>query len=119
MSNFSTLVGHVSKLFEFAGLNRLKTLIFVSKSGCSLKKKKSLQLELISEIPILVPKSGCSLKKKKLCNWNRSTKFLFSSQNHSVLQKKKVAAACNRQDLCKIVPRAACGSRARSWTTMI
>ena len=23
--------------------------------------------------------------------------------------KKKVAAACNRQDLCKIVPQAACG----------
>ena len=64
-SNFSTLVGHFSKLFEFARLNRLKTLIFVSKSGCSLKKKKGLQLESISEIPILLPKSGCSLKKKK------------------------------------------------------
>ena len=39
-SNFCTLVGHFSKLFEFAGLNRLKTPIFVPKSGCSLKKKK-------------------------------------------------------------------------------
>ena len=28
-------------------------------------------------------------------------------------KKKKVAAACNRQDLCKIVPQA------RSWTTLI
>ena len=39
-SNFCTLVGHFSKLFEFAGLSRLKTPIFVPKSGCSLKKKK-------------------------------------------------------------------------------
>ena len=33
--------GHFSKLFEFAGRNRLKTPIFVPKSGCSLKKKRS------------------------------------------------------------------------------
>ena len=53
-SNFSTLVGHIfEKLFEFARLNRIKTLIFVSKSGCSLKKKK-------------------------VFTWNRSAKFLFS-----------------------------------------
>ena len=39
-SNFSTLVGHFSKLFEFAGLSRLKIPIFVPKLGCSLKKKK-------------------------------------------------------------------------------
>ena len=51
-SNFCTLVGHFSKLFEFAGLSRLK-------------------------IPIFVPKSGCSLKKKKVFTWNRSPKFLF------------------------------------------
>ena len=63
-SNFCTLVGHFSKLFEFAGLSQLKTLIFVPKSGCSLKKK-GLQLKSISKIPILVPKSGCSPKKKK------------------------------------------------------
>ena len=56
-SNFCTLVVHFSKLIEFAGLNRLKALIFVSKSGCSLKKK-GLQLKSISEIPIFVPKSG-------------------------------------------------------------
>ena len=57
-SNFCTLVGHFSKLFKFAGLNQLKTLIFVPNSGCSQKKKKkSLQLESISEIPIFVPKS--------------------------------------------------------------
>ena len=81
-SNFCTLVGRFSELFEFAGLaglaglNRLKTSIFVPKSGYSLKKKK------------------------KVFTWNRSPKFLFLSQNHS-------AAACNRQGLCKIVPRAA------------
>ena len=40
-SNFSTLVGHIfEKLYEFARLNRIKTLIFVSKSGCSPKKKE-------------------------------------------------------------------------------
>ena len=59
-SNFSTLVGHIfEKLFEFARLNRIKTLIFVSKSGCSLKKK--------------------------VFTWNRSAKFLFSFQNQGVL----------------------------------
>ena len=40
-TGFSTLVGHFSKLFEFAGLSRLKIPIFVPKSGCSLKKKRS------------------------------------------------------------------------------
>ena len=88
-SNFCTLVGHFSKLFEFAGLNRLKSFIFVPNSECSLKKKKGLQLESISKIPIFVPKSGCSLKKrKKVFNWNRSPKFLFLSQNYSVLKQK-------------------------------
>ena len=65
-SNFCTLVGHFSKLFEFAGLSRLKIPIFVPKSECSLKKKKKkkgLHLESVSKIPIL-------------------------AQNHSVLQKK-------------------------------
>ena len=77
-SNFCTLVGHFSKLFEFAGLSRLKIPIFVPKSGCSLKKKKKgLHLESVSKIPIL-------------------------AQNHSVLQKKITAAASDRQDLCKI-----------------
>ena len=97
-SNFCTLVGHFSKLFEFVGLNWLKTLILVPNSGCSpkkkkkkkssiginlrnsyflpkirvfsnqgvlQKKKKGLQLELISKIPIFIPKSGCSLRKNK------------------------------------------------------
>ena len=56
-SNFCTLVGHFSKLFEFAGLSRLKIPIFVPKSGCSLKKK-GLHLESVCKIPIFVPKSG-------------------------------------------------------------
>ena len=105
---------YFSKLFEFAGLSRLKTPIFVPKSEFS-KKKKGLHLESVCKIPIFVPKSGCFSKKKKrsstgiglqnsyfrpkirvfskkkkVFNWNRSTKFLFSSQNHSVLQKKKL-----------------------------
>ena len=73
-SNFCTLVGHFSKLFEFAGLSWLKTPIFVPKSGCSLKKKK---------------KTGIGLQLKSIY------KVPFSSQNHSVLQKK-VAAACTK-----------------------
>ena len=64
-SNFCTLVGHFSKLFEFAGLSRLKIPIFVPKSGCSLKKKK------------------------KVFTWNRSAKFLFSFQNQVFSKKKK------------------------------
>ena len=34
------------------------------------------------------PKIRVFSKKKKVFTWNRSPKFLFSSQNHSVLQKK-------------------------------
>ena len=83
-SNFCTLVGHFSELFEFAGLSRLKTPIFVPKSEF-FKKKKGLHLESVYKIPIFVPKSGCSLKKKKVFNWNRSLKFLFWSQNQGVL----------------------------------
>ena len=58
-SNFCTLVGHFSKLFEFAGLSRLKIPIFVPKSGCSLKKKKKgLHSESVCKFPVFVPKSG-------------------------------------------------------------
>ena len=69
------------------------------------------------------PKIRVFSKKKKVFTWHRSLKFLFLSQNHSVLHNKKVAAACDRQDLCKIVPRAAqipsgCGPRAPIWTTL-
>ena len=82
------------------------------------------------------PKLRVFSKKKKVFNWNRSSKFLFLSQIRMfskkkrssigidlrnfyfrpkiiAFSKKKVVAACNRQDLCKIVPRA------RSWTTLI
>ena len=112
-SNFCTPVSHFSKLFEFAGLSRLKTPIFVPKSGCSLqKKKKGLHLESVCKIPIFVPKSGCSLKKKKVLE--SVSKISIFAQNHSVLQKK-ITAACDRKDLCKIV---GCGPRARSWTTL-
>ena len=39
-SNFCTLVGHFSKLFEFADFSRLKTPIFVPKVMAFSKKKK-------------------------------------------------------------------------------
>ena len=45
-SNFCTLVDHFSKLFEFAGLSWLKTLIFVPNSWCFLKKKSSIGIDL-------------------------------------------------------------------------
>ena len=80
-SNFCTLVGHFSKLFQFAGLKSAKNTYFSPKLrvfskkkrssfGIDLqnscfrpkirvfsKKKKNLQLESISKIPIFVPKS--------------------------------------------------------------
>ena len=102
-SKFSTLVGHIfEKLFEFARLNRIKTLIFVSKSGCSLKKK-GLHLESVCKIPIFVPKSGCSLKKKKkVFTWNRSAKFLFSrkiiafsKKNYGCLSSTRLVQNCS------------------------
>ena len=112
-SNFCIFVGHFSKLFKFAGLNRLKTLICFKIKVFSKKKKKRSSLGVDLQNSYFHPKIKVfSKKKKKVFTWNRSPKFLFSSQNHSVLQKKKVAAACDRQDLCKIVPRA------RSWNTL-
>ena len=83
-SNFCTLVGHFSKLFEFSGLNRQKTIIFVPNSGCSPKKQKRSSIGIDLRNSYFGPKSGCSLKKK-VFNWNRSTKFLFLSQNQGVL----------------------------------
>ena len=61
-SNFCTLVGHFSKLFEFAGLNQLKTPIFVPKSGCFLKKKNNSYFR---------PKIRV-FSKKKVFIWNWS-----------------------------------------------
>ena len=130
-SNFCTLVGHFSKLFEFAGLSRLKIPIFVPKSGCSLKKKKKVFTWNRSAKFLFLFQNQVFSKKKKVFTWNRSAKFLFSfqnqwfsknkkkkkkkglhlesvskipilAQNHSVLQKKITAAASDRQDLCKI-----------------
>ena len=109
--NFCTLVGHFSKLFEFAGLNRLKTFIFLLKSGCFLKKK-GLHLESISEIRIFVPKSRCFPKKKKRSSLGIDFRNSYFHRKIIAFSKKRVAAACDRQDLCKIVPRA------RSWTTL-
>ena len=59
----------------------LQNSYFYSKIRVFFKKKKGLHLESVCKIPIF-------------------------AQNHSVLQKK-ITAACHRQDLCKIVPRAA------------
>ena len=74
-SNFCTLVGHFSKSFEFAGLSRLKTPIFVPRSHSVLqkKKKKGLHLESVSTLDSL------------------------PSARHALLCK--VVAACDRQDL--------------------
>ena len=66
-SNFCTLVGHFSKLFEFADRNRLKTPIFIPKSGCSLKKKK-----------------------KKVFTWNRSLKLLIQTVKNYIYSRKKL-----------------------------
>ena len=78
----------------------------------SKKKKKGLQLESISKIPILVPKSGCSLKKKR-SSIGIDLRSSYFRPKIIAFFKKKVAPTCNRQDLCKIVPRA------RSWTTLL
>ena len=100
-SNFCTLVGHFSKLFEFAGLSRLKIPIFVPKLGCS-SKKKVFTWNQSAKFLFSFQNQVFSKKKKKVFTWNRSVKFLFSFQNHSVLQKKITAAASDRQDSCKI-----------------
>ena len=106
--------GPLFKIIRVAGLSRLKTPIFVRKSGCSLKKKKKkkgLHVESVCKIRIFVPKSGCSLKKKGL-QLESIYEVPFSSQNHSVLQKKKLPllvqnCSAGRKNLCKIVTQAA------------
>ena len=55
--------GPLFEIIRVCGPQPAKNTHFCPK--LSLKKKKGLQLESISEIPIFVPKSGCSLKKKK------------------------------------------------------
>ena len=58
--------GPLFKIIRVCGPQPAKNTYFRPKIGCFLKKKKKgLQLESISKIPILVPKSGCSLKKKR------------------------------------------------------
>ena len=110
-SNFCSLVGRFSKLFEFAGLSRLKTPIFVPKLIAFSKKKKGLHLKSISEILIFVLKvRAFPPSKKSLHLESVSTLDSLPSARHALLCK--VVAACDRQDLCKIVPRA------RSWTTL-
>ena len=66
--------------------------IFLSKSKCSLKKKKKkgLHLNFTSNFPIFLPKSRCSLKKKKKVFTSISSLIsLFFFQNQGILQKKK------------------------------
>ena len=111
--------GPLFKIIRVCGPQPAKNTYFCPKIRMSSKKKKGLQLESISKIPILVPKSGCSLKKKKVFSWNRSTKFLFSSQNHSVLQKKKLPLLVIDKTCAKLFrgPHKF-HPRARSWTTL-
>ena len=56
--------------------------IFLPKSRCSLKKKKGLYFDFISDFPIFLPKSRCSPKKKKVFTQNRPlNKHLQRIQN--------------------------------------
>ena len=127
-SNFCTLVGHFSKLFEFAGLSRLKTPISVPKSEFSKKKKRSslgiglqnsyfrpkirvfskkkkkgLQLESISKIPILVPKSGCSLKKKERSSIGIDLRSFYFRPKIIAFFKKKVGSCRMRTTLLYVI----------------
>ena len=63
--------GPLFKIIRVCGPQPAKNTYFGPKIRVFSKKKKGLQLESIYEVP-------------------------FSSQNHSVLQKKKVAAACTK-----------------------
>ena len=56
-------------------------LIFLTKPGCSLKKKKGLHFYFISDLPIFLPKSGCSLKKKVFTQNRSLNKHLQRIQN--------------------------------------
>ena len=94
--------GPLFKIIRVCGPQLAKNTYFCPKLRVFSKKKKGLQLESISEIPIFVPKSGCSLKKKKVSTGIDLGNSYF------------VAAACNQQDLFKIVPGATCDPRARS-----
>ena len=69
--------GPLFKIIRVCGPQSAKNFYFCSKIRVFSKKKKGLHLESVSKIPIL-------------------------AQNHSVLQKKIMAAAFDRQDLCKI-----------------
>ena len=107
-SNFCTLAGHFSKLFEFAGRNRLKPPTFVPKSGCSLKKK-GLHLESVSEILIFVPKSGCSLKKKKGLHLESVSEILiFVPKSGCSLKKKKGLHLESVSEIPIFVPKSGC-----------
>ena len=58
--NFQKLMLSEKKKRSDLGLH-----IFFPKSKCSLKKKKGLHFNFISNFPIFLPKSRCSPKKKK------------------------------------------------------
>ena len=99
-SNFCTLVGHFSKLFEFAGLSRLKIPIFVPKSGCSLKKKKALGIGLQnsyfrSKIRVF------SKKKKKRSSLGIGLQNSYFRSKIRVFSKKK-KKGLHLESVCKI-----------------
>ena len=64
--------------------------IFLPKSKCSLKKKKGLHFNFISNFPIFLPKSRCSPKKKEGLHFDFISDFpIFLPKSRRSLKKKK------------------------------
>ena len=95
-SNFCTLVGHFSKLFELAGLSRLETPISQKHSVSPPKKRSSLGIGLRNTY-FCSKNIAFSKKKKAFTLESVSTLDSVPSARHALLYK--VAAACDRQDL--------------------
>ena len=99
--NFCTPVGHFSKLFEFASRIRLKTSIFVPKSGCSLKKKKRSSLGIGLQNFYFRPKVRVFSKKKKVFTRNRSLKLLIQTVKNYICSRKKFNEKLEPNVSCK------------------
>ena len=103
--------GPLFKIIRVCGPQSAKNTYFRQRSS---KKKKRSSLGIGLRNSYFCPKSHSVLRKKKKKGLHlesvSTTLGSLSSARHSLLYK--VVAACDRQDLCKIVPRA------RSWTTL-
>ena len=108
-SNFFTLAGHFSKVFELVGLSRgilfhlesaFDYFYFVSKLWCPLKKK-GLHLESALDYSYFVSKSWCPLKKKRSSLGISPRLFLFCH--------KVIVSSWNRSSIIPIfVPKSWC-----------